>query len=211
YKNNNDFHFVKISNNIPSFFNITKTSLEQICCNYDIIASNKIIVPGCFEKDYLNNFTQYEIYAKDHYISDLDIVIDIIRKKYPYYEKALQKILFTKGQHISWCNMFIMRKDLYFEYCAWLFDILFEAKQYIPYEIYDDYQKRVFGFLAERLFNVFIFHQKINKNITRKNIKICEKNVCCLKDKRPKFGWQTIDNKKRFYVLGIRILKQIIK
>ena len=42
----------------------------------------------------------------------------------------------------------------------WLFKILFtiEKRVYIPYD--DKFQRRLFGFLAERLFNIYIAHNK---------------------------------------------------
>ena len=59
--------------------------------------------------------------------------------------------------------MFIAKKELIDEYCEWLFDILFESEKTInkTLETKDKYNKRVYGFLSERLFNVWIKTKKL--------------------------------------------------
>ena len=45
-------------------------------------------------------------------------------------------------------------------YSNWLFDILFEVEKQTNIADYDSYQKRLYGFLAERLMNVWLHHRK---------------------------------------------------
>ena len=59
--------------------------------------------------------------------------------------------------------MFITHKEIFDQYMAWLFGILDKAEEIIDLSIYDNlplnernYQYRVYGFLAERLFNVWL-------------------------------------------------------
>ncbi|MCI5871756.1 MAG: DUF4422 domain-containing protein, partial [Streptococcus sp.] len=59
------------------------------------------------------------------------------------------------------CNMSIMKKEVYDAYCDWLFDILFKLDKTIDYSKYDNYNKRMVGFVAERLLNVWIKHQAL--------------------------------------------------
>ena len=58
--------------------------------------------------------------------------------------------------------MFVMKKSLFDKYCLWLFDILFALEKEIDISEYDKYNKRIYGFLAERLFNVWIDKQKLS-------------------------------------------------
>ena len=53
-------------------------------------------------------------------------------------------------------NMFIMKRDKFDAYCAWLFDILFELEKRLDISQYSVYDARVFGFVAERLLDVWI-------------------------------------------------------
>ena len=58
-------------------------------------------------------------------------------------------------------NMLYTRRSLFNEYCEWLFNILFEAEQLIDISNYDSYQQRVFGFLSERLMDVWLRHNHL--------------------------------------------------
>ena len=68
-------------------------------------------------------------------------------------------MLSVRSGHI--CNMFIMRKELLDEYCAWLFDILFEVEKRLDISSYSEYDRRVFGFLGERLLDVWVETNKL--------------------------------------------------
>jgi hypothetical protein len=102
-------------------------------------------------------------YANAHYSRDLDTLKTIVLSKYPDYEKAMNQVL--KGSKLSLYNMFLMKREHFEAYCAWLFDVLFEAEKLIPYKEYGPYQKRVFGFLGERLLNVWVNHHFTSKEI----------------------------------------------
>lgn len=55
------------------------------------------------------------------------------------------------------CNIMIARKEDLDAYCGWLFSVLRECENYVDlYTGRDDYQRRVFGFMAERLLMVWL-------------------------------------------------------
>lgn len=95
-------------------------------------------------------------YENAHHISDLDTLEDIIRDFHPKYLTAFNEVMNRKT--VSLYNMFVMHSKPFNEYCDWLFSILFEAQKRIKYQDYGPYQGRVFGFLAERLLNVWVEH-----------------------------------------------------
>lgn len=98
--------------------------------------------------------TNYSQYIHAHHKEDLDCTKKIISEKYPEYLKAydnsMQK---TKGHRF---NMFIMKKSKFREYCTWLFDILFELEKRLDISNYSKNDARVFGFVSERLLDVWI-------------------------------------------------------
>ena len=53
-------------------------------------------------------------------------------------------------------NMFVMKRAQFNAYCAWLFDILFELERRLDISSYTTYDARVFGFVGERLLDVWL-------------------------------------------------------
>lgn len=88
------------------------------------------------------------------YQKDLFYVEWAIRKLHPEYLKAFHQVLNSRSAHYR--NMLITRRDVFDEYCCWLFSILFEIERYIDLEAYNVTEKRVFGFLSEILLNVYL-------------------------------------------------------
>ncbi|MBQ6513445.1 MAG: DUF4422 domain-containing protein [Clostridia bacterium] len=93
-------------------------------------------------------------YAHAHHRNDLLCTEAILKEKYPEYLPAWYHMLQSRSGHI--CNMFIMKQDLFDEYCSWLFDILFEAEHRLDISEYSQNDQRVFGFLGERLLDVWV-------------------------------------------------------
>lgn len=98
--------------------------------------------------------TNYSQYVHAHHAEDLDTTRVILKEKYPMYIQAYDKSMKqTKGHRF---NMFIMKKDKFDAYCEWLFDILFELEKRLDISGYNDNDSRVFGFVSERLLDVWI-------------------------------------------------------
>ena len=54
-----------------------------------------------------------------------------------------------------------MKKEIFDSYCKWLFDILFELEKRLDISDYSVNDARVFGFVAERLLDVWITQNSI--------------------------------------------------
>ena len=155
------------------FKNRYTKSLSKILSEDDIInilKENDIILP---QKKYLIDGSVYKDYANHHNIKDLELCIDIIKNKYPEYLSSINKVM--GNNYLYPYNMFIMKKEYLDNYCSWLFDILSELELKIDIDSYDDYNKRLYGFLSERLFNVWIYHNKLK--ICTKHVNNIEENV----------------------------------
>ena len=71
--------------------------------------------------------TLYSHYAHTHYAEHLDVTKQIISEKYPEYVDSCNKVYRQTYGYMF--NMMIMKKDLFQNYCEWLFDILFELEK----------------------------------------------------------------------------------
>ncbi|WP_407378394.1 DUF4422 domain-containing protein [Megamonas funiformis] len=128
---------------------LTEKEVEILLNKYDVILPKKNIFKESIK----------EQYAKNHKEKDLYIVENIIYKKYPQYMDIFYKVM--NGNSGYFLNMFVMRKKVFNNYCKWLFSILFETERSINLKEYDTYQSRIFGFLSERLFNVWLEYQNL--------------------------------------------------
>ena len=96
-------------------------------------------------------------YIEDHSAFDWDVTLSVIKEKYPAYQNSFP---FFEGSKMSFFNMMITSWKIWDLYLSWLFDILFEVDKQIP-KSDDPYQRRVMGFISERLINLFVYHNKL--------------------------------------------------
>jgi hypothetical protein len=93
-------------------------------------------------------------YLHAHHHEGWQEMCNIIHRDYPEYVPALDKMRnSTKGHRF---NMFIMKKKYFDAYCEWLFDILFKVEEKIDISEYSAAEARVFGYLSERMLDVWI-------------------------------------------------------
>lgn len=104
-------------------------------------------------KDHLQE-SVFNQYIRSHHEKDLLATRKIIFDLYPEFIKSFDDVM--SGNEIYFFNMFCMKKNSFDAYCKWLFSILFELEKEIDVTDYDTYQKRVFGYIAERLMIVWV-------------------------------------------------------
>jgi hypothetical protein len=165
---------------------LSKEYIEEILQTYDAITVHSGLTPSA---------NIWEHYGACHYEKDMQTVRDIIAEKYPDYLDA-----FDLSMHcdlLSIGNMIITKKETFDRYCAWLFDILFEAERRIDISAYDDRQKRIFGFLAERLMRVWISNQ---------SLRIREEDLLYIEEDELAKEQQLIDKKYHLFELILKDL-----
>lgn len=153
------FSMGKKSNDI--FENIlTYNELQPLLNKY------KIFVP---KKRFYIIETLYSHYKHTHHIEHLDKTRKIINFKYKAYVKSFDKVMNQRYGYMF--NMMIMEKSLLDQYCAWLFDILFELEKDIDVSELSFFQGRLYGRISEILLNVWIEQQIEIGNLNKNQIK----------------------------------------
>ena len=130
--------------------------IRKVVKNYDVITT-----PVEDIRSYMGeNSTirsQYDA-APKLFVEDLDRVIGILVARHPEYEQDAKA--FLAGHTGRFCNMFIMKKQIFYDYCAWLFPLLEEFVASADMNLYSKEGLRTPGHLAERLLNIYLLHHE---------------------------------------------------
>lgn len=112
------------------------------------------------DKLYVKDNTIYDHYARYHFKKDLDVLKNLIKKEFPDYCEAFDEA-FSKNYFYP-CNMMFCKKKIFDEYAKWLFSLIERYEEVVDISAYSVDQARIFGFLTERLLNVWIIKNEIN-------------------------------------------------
>ena len=123
--------------------------LEKLLHKYDII----LPVARHWR---VSNTQQYGEY---HIAKDWEMLRQIIKERSPQYIPAFEKTMDHSNISVGY-NMFITHWEHFNDYSEWLFDILFEVERRVP-PIDDPIQSRIYGYMSERLINVFCDHHHL--------------------------------------------------
>lgn len=121
---------------------------ERVLKEYDVI----VPVPNRSDQ------TNREGYAESHNIKDLMTVKAAVDKLSPEFSGAFEKMLEDKTSYYA--NLIVMPHPEFDAYCEWMFRVFAEAENEIDVTDYDNYHKRVYGFLSELLLNTWIIKKQ---------------------------------------------------
>lgn len=134
-----------VDGSVSSKLFIDEDAVNELMHEYDIL----LPVKTSYEV-----FTVAEQYWLSHSKKDWDILVSLIVKNHPEYIPFVEKIFYNStSAYIA--NCFVMRYPLFQEYMDWLFPILEEFEKKVEISS-DPYQKRVTGYVSERLLNLFV-------------------------------------------------------
>lgn len=123
---------------------LREADYENILKDYDLIVSKAIYQDESYRK----------IYAKAHYASDLEQLEEVVKEMYPADYPVLEEVF--SGTKNYFGNLMVAPGQLFREYCAWLFPIFEDLAPRLDLTSYDEYNRRIYGFLSEELLLVWV-------------------------------------------------------
>ncbi len=151
----------KISKNKRIDAALSDEEISNLIKDYDIILPKK--------RNYIIE-DLWSHYEHTLHVEPLEMTGKIIKELTPEYLAEFKKLKTRKTAHMF--NMIIARKDIFDNYCKWLFKILFELEKRMKGkdDKYESFHKRFYGRISELLLDVWL-------NTNYKDLKVKELRV----------------------------------
>ena len=172
---------------------LTPQQITKTMDNCDVLAFAPVDLQKDFPPYMPKNLTPRTNYAYYNWldIKDFDKAIEILKQKYPSFAHAADE--YIHGHIMYGYNIFVMKKEIFMDYSAWLFDILFEMDKHIDWENKTTDGYRALGFIAEQLHGIYIYKLIKDKKYKIKHAPLTfVKNISFQEEIRPAFAQNNI-------------------
>lgn len=122
----------------------------------DRLDGSDIILPYV---EYFKQNTKDEIMIRCCTPEIFDRLRQVVGELHPQYLSDFDQ--FFSDNRCCLFNMLFCKAEWFDAYCGWLFSILFELEKDVDLSKLDPYRRRLYGFLGERLLNVWVMHQHL--------------------------------------------------
>lgn len=147
----------------PSFYDgfleeygLIDSHISEIVTRFDAVIPEPVDVIALGFKSVYQQYSD----SPHHFVKDFDTLRSAVKDLYPddlrYFD------LMASGRFLYPTNMFILKRQLFNEYCIWLFSIIEYVEKNIDVSKYNSQERRVIGYLSERLFTLFVLKRMIN-------------------------------------------------
>ncbi len=127
----------------------TKQELFRLFRDYDILTSKKLSL----------NFSYFYGFGENHNPTDLVETGKVIQELYPHYYPLYEKRVHEN--HTYFGNIMICPWEILDKYCKWLFPIFLKLETRLDLDAYDDYHKRLYGFISEFLLMIWVEYNQL--------------------------------------------------
>lgn len=151
-----DRNFHDFSTTSLERFSWTEAGVEAALSDCDIAVPEAEI--ASLPPHWQETCTLYDHYRNAHGPSAINLALQVLREVHPHDVSIAEDVIF--GNRGYFCHMYVMRWQLFCEYMSWLFSIFSVMQKRmdldVPYYGIDTGNQRVFGFVGERFFNIFV-------------------------------------------------------
>lgn len=154
-----------ISNWLLRHFELTQSQASLLLDSCDVILPRSTKLKKSVRESYMDS----------HISEDWIQLKKIIHAYFPDYGPAFDQFENQKNIHLY--NMFVSRSGFLQSYAKWLFAVLERLEQVININGRDAFQSRVFGFLSERLFNIYLLKNSEFKTLHLPVVQIYNESV----------------------------------
>lgn len=161
WRNLNDVKYIGLSHYRRFFSNsfLSHKKSSFLSCKKIVSLLNKYEVILPYPKGWFDTTVEEWFLCTDGKKEALEKLRLVVADLYPEYLNDYDETM--NGYMASYFNMFVMSKELLDKYCKWLFSILFQLEKQVDLSGYTPLQARIYGFLSERLLNVWVRHNRL--------------------------------------------------
>lgn len=129
---------------------LTEEEIRRLLTEYDILLPR----PEPLRESAWREFCLHSGFEKD-LILTRRAVATVSGDMLPTFDKVMA------GRRLHLYNMLIAPQAEFDAYCRWLFAVLTQVERDVDFTDYTPYQRRLYGFLGERLINVWVTHRRL--------------------------------------------------
>ncbi|MCR4674757.1 MAG: DUF4422 domain-containing protein, partial [Lachnospiraceae bacterium] len=133
---------------------LTEDTIRSVLKDYDMIVYKGRVPEDATIEEEMRWDLKPEVFDFGY-----DIITRNISKFQPDYLNDFYGVMQEK--ECLYCNMFVAKKELFREYCQWLFSFLLPAAKEADVSGFDFHDERIIGFFAERMLTVWVRHNHI--------------------------------------------------
>lgn len=148
---------------VPKYGLLESTMRKQIEAHDVILATPRTInkLAGCSRIE--SNYEYFKARPLLYRGTDaIDLLASIIKEIYPDYIPDMEH--YWAAPVGLACNCYIMKREIFYDYSQWLFDILFQLEERLDTSGYSLQRLRAPAFMSEPLSGIYFLHQqRLNK------------------------------------------------
>lgn len=196
--NNGKQHVIEATLNVDSIKKYELNNLQKMKSEItsvsgiliDSIDIKKVPTPKGYSDTIYEHWSHYKnILIEEGTLEQLkDIVKEMVPKWYDYFLEYL------KMEYYYGFNCFILRKELFYELCEFIFPILFKLDEKLNTKYYSEFMLRTPGFMGEILIGLFFYVKEKYENIIFRHHQLLYFEKTCKQNKNimPEFAQNNI-------------------